>query len=290
MAVGKRIRVRPYHAGGPMAPQVWHDRSDCEQGRWIPSVALRPGTGDRAHCPECARLDAVRPVDGVDDERAGEAEPARPRVVEKRERARDPRRRPTLGSLLGAVATIGLLVLAGLWLRGGLEPDHGRNRVAATVASASPTTSTTRKVPAAFAAAIAAAAKKAPAPAAPIPTPAATVAPAPAEEPETDPAAKGSFSVGPDGYTHGVESDGEVCSDNPDDPQFPCSYRVPGSDGFGAPLPDDAPSAAVPNAAAPAGATAGATPSAGGGGQGPVAAVRAQRRAARQAARANRSR
>jgi hypothetical protein len=280
MAARKLIRVQPYHAAGPSAPTVWHDRSDCEQGRWIPSVSLRAGTGPGEQCPECARLDAVEPIDTGWDP-VVERVTKRPRTplpasVPKVERVMpQERQRPRMTTAVGVAASVVLAVFAGLWVSGGLERHNDEN----TKPPAPVSTSTTRRATP-FASSAASAAVK------PVTAPTLPPAPAPTQPAVTSGATSappngGTFYMGTDGYTHGTEDDGEVCSNNPDDPQFPCSYQVPGSDGFGAPLPEDRvdSSAAAPNAARQSGTSQ--DPAA-------TAAAREQRRAERQLLRSSR--
>ncbi len=262
------IRVRPYHAAGPEAAPVWHDRADCESGRWIRSRALRAGTRGFQRCPECARLESLDPID---PERSGAA--AITETVPKVSTNPKPtigtlpppgRSRPRFTTITGILACAAIAILAILWQTGRLQPLGTATTKASIAAS---TTKAPRKVatnakadPAAAARALAALRAAAP------PTGA-------SHGPTIADSATGagnatevgaSYWVGSDGYTHGTESDGEPCSDNPDDPLFPCAHMVPGSDGTGSPLPDG-------------GSTAGAS--------GTAPAARAQRRQARQLTR-----
>jgi hypothetical protein len=269
--VGKQlIRVRPYHAAGPEAAQVWHDRADCEIGRWIPSRYLRSGTRRLERCPECKRLEALDPTDPqVSRARAAteRAAATRPRPTVEPVVPPD-RRRPKFTTVLGVLACAAIVILAVLWQTGRLEPNQPSTTRASTAVA--PTTvkgaTAAKAIAKTKAAAVARALQALRAvhpPAAPAPT---TAAPASAADTSDDTETAASYTVGSDGYTHGTESDGEACSDNPDDPQYPCAHMIPGSDGIGSPLPG----------AAATGGSAAASAS------GAAPAAHAQRRQARQ--------
>ena len=286
MAGRQLIRVRPYHAADPEAPQVWHDRADCETGRWIPSKFLRAGTGDRERCPECERLQSLDPAEpGIGGARVP-AEPASRATAKVEVVVPAERWRPRITTVIGALACAALGIMAFLWQTGELEPRQA-STVEASIAGSTTTTKPATKVATPATPDVAAALRAFQAlhptsssnPTTMIP-PSGAATPASDSSSADDTTAPASYSIGSDGYTHGTESDGEPCSDNPDDPLFPCAHQIPGSDGIGAPLPGGATTGGGRNAGAGANVATGPAQT--------DNATRTQRQASRQLRRANR--
>lgn len=48
--------TNPWHSIKPSAPRVYHNNTDCNTGNNIEKENVRPGTGGRPLCSECARL------------------------------------------------------------------------------------------------------------------------------------------------------------------------------------------------------------------------------------------